>query len=153
MRIAIVGHEAAKFTQATERAARETIRRCIMYYAQQLDSAMPTVVSGACPLGGVDIYAIEEAKLLGCPWREYPPAENNWDRGFKPRNIQIAEDCDVALCIVVKELPPSYTGRRFDHCYHCVGKKPPRPPHIKSGGCWTLNRAARNGAQTYWRVL
>lgn len=145
----MVGHEAAKFTPATEAQAREVIRRCITHYAHQ-QGAMPTVVSGRCPLGGVDIYAEEEAARLGAPTLIFPPATNRWADGFQPRNLQIAAHCEVALCIVVRELPPSYRGRRFDICYHCKGE---RPPHVKSGGCWTVIRAVRLGANGYWKII
>ena len=32
----------------------------------------------------------------------FPPKERNWERGFKPRNIQIAEACDVLVRIAKK---------------------------------------------------
>jgi hypothetical protein len=133
VRLGIVGHEAAKFTPLTEIVARDAIREKIRSYAAD------EVCSGECPLGGIDIWAREEATALGLPFIPFPPKENNWENGFKPRNLQIAAS-DVVVCIVVKELPPTYKGRRFNGCYHCLDRN---LPHIKSGGCWTAWRAKR----------
>lgn len=133
--LGIVGHEAAKFTPTTERAARSLIRQAINYYRPR------KVVSGECPLGGVDIWAREESAALGVPFHPYAPEVNEWEPpnggyGFKARNIDIAKSQHV-ICVVVDALPPTYRGRRFDICYHC-GKR--NPPHVKSGGCWTAWR-------------
>jgi hypothetical protein len=128
----IVGHEAAKFTPETEEKAREAIRSIL--------KPGDRVCSGACPLGGIDVWAIEEAKKLGLKTREFPPKVNSWEEGFKPRNIQIAETADEVINIVVTELPETYKGRRFDYCYHCH-----TDTHIKSGGCWTAKHAAELG--------
>ena len=137
MFIGIVGHEAAKFDADTEAAAREIIRFL-------LADPNDVLVSGHCPIGGVDIWAEEEAQSLGRQMVIYPPAENSWEGGFKPRNLQIAEISDIVHCIVVSELPASYTGRRFNFCYHCR-----RSNHIKSGGCWTALRCK----QHEWWIL
>jgi hypothetical protein len=142
-RVAIVGHEASKFTPETEARARLIIRSLI---------ARPdvTVVSGACHLGGVDVYAVDEAKRHGVPYKEYPPRTRGWTYGYKPRNLAIASDCDEAHCIVVEELPESYDGMRFKGCYHCGHL---RMPHVKSGGCWTVMRAQERGARGFWHII
>lgn len=139
--LGIVGHEAAKFAPETEGIARNLIRDAIVYHKPR------KVVSGECPLGGVDIWAREEAVKLGVPFDPKAPRQHTWDGeyGFKARNLDIAKS-DIVLCIVVKELPVTYKGMRFADCYHCKGRN---PPHIKSGGCWTAWRAARRE----WRII
>lgn len=137
MHIGIVGHEAAKFTPETEATAREIIRAL-------LNDPADILVSGACPLGGIDIWAEEEADALGRAKVIFPPKYNSWAIGFKPRNIKIAELSDIVHCIVVRAYPEQYTGRRFPICYHC-GKS----DHIKSGGCWTALRCE----QREWWML
>lgn len=140
MTLGIVGHEAAKFTEANELEVRDRIRK-------QIRRGFTRVVSGACPLGGVDVWAIEEARaLLGAAAvQEFPPAVNEWARGFRPRNIQIAEASDLVVCYVVDRLPAGYTGRRFDRCYHCVNEPGRGRDHVKSGGCWTVRHARSIG--------
>ena len=135
MTLGIVGHEAAKFTAESQRHVRRRIREAIHAFGAT------RVVSGACPLGGVDIWAVEEARAVGVQTRDFPPATNDWDHGFKPRNIQIAEASDLVLCYVVDVLPKAYAGRRFDLCYHCVRNHGGGTDHVKSGGCWTVNYA------------
>lgn len=135
MKVGIVGAEAAKFTPLTEQDARWAIRRWLRVASE--------VISGHSPLGGIDWWAIEEAELRGIPTREYPPAENTWEGGFKPRNLQIARESDIVVCIAVKALPETYTGRRFPRgCYHCGT---PPTDHVKSGGCWTVKEAKKLG--------
>jgi len=131
MKIGIVGSEAAKFTAETEALARVAIRSLL--------SPGDVVVSGAYHLGGIDIWAAEEAKKLGLEFVEYPPARRNWE-GYKARNILIARNSDKTVCITVRELPPSYRGMKFDLCYHCGTNS-----HVKSGGCWTVKTAKRLG--------
>lgn len=138
MRLGIVGAEARKFTLQTRDRARAEIRRLIVEYKADV------VVSGASPLGGIDKWAVAEARKLGIDVQEYPPATNRWHDGYKLRNLQIAEGSDVVVCIAVKDLPPSYTGRRFEGgCYHCH-----TADHVKSGGCWTAKQANRLGKPT-----
>ncbi len=134
MKVGIVGHEAAKFTPLGELHARRVIRGLL----QPGDE----VISGRCHLGGIDIWAVEEAKKLGLHGREFPPRTLNWTDGYKPRNIKIAEHSDRMVCLVVDKYPETYTGMRFDYCYHCHTKE-----HIKSGGCWTGKYAKAMGKQ------
>ena len=143
MILGIVGHEEAKFTNETRMAALQVIRDLLAKHKPTL------VVSGRCPLGGVDIWAIRLAGAFGIATKEYAPEENSWDPpgryGFKARNLDIAKSDHVA-CIVVAELPESYKGRRFFD-YHCKGKG--NPPHIKSGGCWTAWKCPSRE----WRII
>jgi hypothetical protein len=131
VRLGIVGSEQAKFTPEIEAAAREAIRDAIKRHGAT------TVVSGGCHLGGVDIFAEEEAKALGLDVVVYKPATLQWSGGYKERNLLIANGSDHCICITVKELPPTYRGMTFKGCYHCLSRT---PPHVKSGGCWTAWR-------------
>lgn len=146
MIIGIVGSEAAKFTAETEAKAREIIRSL-------LSPADAILCSGHCQLGGVDIFAEEEAQALGRfdPQYIFPPRQLNWTFGYKPRNLQIARESDVVYCLTLKELPPTYQGMRFEACYHCAGSD--RPPHVKSGGCWTVLQAIKRGKPGEWRII
>jgi len=132
--LGIVGSEGGKFTPITEMRARGIIAAQIENYNAS------KVVSGACHLGGIDVWTIQEARGVGCETEEFPPAFRSW-QGYKRRNIQIAECADVVICITVESLPPGFKkGGWEEYCYHC---KPTRPEdqHIKSGGCWTAKYA------------
>lgn len=129
MRVGIVGAEGAKFTKLGEERAKEVIY-----------SLLPPgsiVVSGHCHLGGVDIWAEEAAKVLGLEPLIYPPAKRSWEGGYKQRNLLIAKNSDIVHCIAVDRLPSEFAGMRFGSCYHCN-----RDDHVKSGGCWTMKKAA-----------
>jgi len=141
VRVGIVGHEGAKFSRVAELAARELIRGLLL----ERDSI---VVSGGCHLGGVDLWAEQEARLMGRKAIIHRPANLRWADGFKPRNLLIAEDSDEIHVIVVREYPPHFRGMRFDLWYHC-GKD----SHIKSGGCWTAKVAERRGKKAYWHII
>jgi len=140
-KIAIVGHAADKFTSATEAEARRIIR-------QLLADPAAVCVSGECPLGGVDIYAKEEAHAMGRGYLGFPPKTRRWSTGYAPRNLQIARECDAIHVIVCSHYPPRYRGLRFDTCYHCYTSD-----HIKSGGCWTAKKAQMLGKPAWWHVI
>lgn len=132
MIIGIVGSEAAKFTSDTEEKARKVIRDLI----KNADK----VVSGGCHLGGIDIWAIEEAKAMNKETQEFLPVRFRWEGGYRERNLKIAMYSETVACITVETLPASYTGMRFNGCYHCSKTE---IKHIKSGGCWTLKQARK----------
>ncbi len=136
MRVGIVGHEAKKFTAETEVKAREIIRSLL--------SEGDILVSGGCHLGGIDIWAEEEADKLGLKKEIHHPARMRWEGGFKERNLKIARTSDIVHCIVIAEYSDDYKGMRFDYCYHCH-----TTDHIKSGGCWTAKRARK----AEWHVI
>lgn len=139
-RLGIVGSEAAKFTAMTEAAARAKIR--------ELCRGASAVVSGACHLGGVDRWAVEEAAALGLTTAEFPPKSLGWP-DYRARNILIAEASDIVHVIVPRELPPDYAGMRFSHCYHCN-----IADHVKSGACWTAKYAERQlGRAACWHII
>lgn len=149
MFVGIVGVEAAKFTERTERVAREIIRAL-------LTPPEAVLVSGHCPLGGVDIFAEEEAAALGRDAIIYPAKFNDWGTGFRPRNERIAFKSDIVHCITLRSyalLPENYKGRRWattegePFCYHC---KERNEPHVKSGACWT---AWRTPNEREWWII
>jgi hypothetical protein len=148
VRVGIVGHEGAKFTPETRLAACKVI-------AELLTPTDAVCVSGRCPLGGIDVWAEVCADRWGREKLIYPPANKSWSGGYKPRNIQIAEASDVVHVILVAEYPATYTGMRFDLCYHCA-KDEARAlgrDHIKSGGCWTARYAQRLGKPAHWHII
>lgn len=141
MILGIVGHEAAKFTEIGEQRARDAIRRFMRHYE-------PTAVSsGHCHLGGIDIWTEEEARRLNYfdPAYIFPPANFTWERGFKPRNIRIAQNSDIVVSIVVDRLPVGFKGMTHKLCYHCARHSATFEPHVKSGGCWTMHYAREIG--------
>lgn len=131
MKVGIVGHESLKFTLAGEDEARAVIRSL-------LDRAGAVLVSGGSPLGGIDIWAEQEADKLGLLKIIHKPSVLCWGApgGFKERNLRIAEDSDEVHCIVVDRVSDHYTGLVYNYCYHCNARD-----HIKSGGCWTAKKA------------
>ena len=143
MKLGVVGHAAEKFTPRTEALARAAIRAACYQHGAD------TVVSGHSPMGGVDIWAEEVAAELGLATIIHAPKVNRWDApgGFKDRNLAIARDSDLVLVVVVRELPPGFSGMKFSRgCYHCKGRN---PEHVKSGGCWTAWKCAAHE----WRVI
>jgi hypothetical protein len=148
MNIGIVGHEAKKFTPHTEAIAKELIR-------QLLEVPEARLISGHCPLGGIDVWAEEIALTLGKPKLIFPPAVNNWAKGYKPRNILIAEHSDIVHNILVAKYPPGFDGLRHEdpktgepYCYHCHTTE-----HVKSGGCWTARYAQELGKEAQWHII
>lgn len=125
MKVAIVGAEKAKFTLMAEAQARQQIVLAL--------TEATLMISGGCHLGGIDIWAEEEADRLGIPKMIHRPQTLSWHSGYKPRNILIAQSCDVLYNITVDKYPPNFKGIRFDECYHCG-----TTAHVKSGGCWTM---------------
>jgi hypothetical protein len=130
LKLGVVGHEQAKFTPETEAQARRAINDAIDVFEPE------ALVSGHCPLGGVDIYAEEIAAERGMQMIVHAPRVNSWGApgGYKARNLRIARDSDLVLCVSLRELPDTFDGMRFEACYHCAGRN---PPHVKGGGCWT----------------
>lgn len=141
MRVAIIGAEQAKFTKESAARAIQLIETLI--------TPSDIVVSGACHLGGVDIWAEEAANKIGAKKLIFPPKRLVWTGGYKDRNIQIADNCDIVHVVVVDKYPPGYNGMKFDGCYHCnIGN------HVKSGACWTAHRAnQRNKVPAVWWMI
>ncbi len=134
MVLGIVGSEGAKFTAKGEASARALIRDTVQAYKPTL------VVSGACHLGGIDVWAREECEALGVPFKEFPPQAHAWSY-YRARNLKIAKAADKVICITVEDLPPGYVEHGWErYCYHCNASD-----HIKSGGCWTVKQAQKLG--------
>lgn len=131
MRWGIVGPRADKFHAPAEAWARYRIR--------ELLKPGDEIVTGACPEGGVDIWAEEIGLQLGLRMIVHPPVTRDWN-GFKARNIKIAEDYEEGVCVSPRALPSTYRGTRSKGCYHCG-----RDDHVVSGGCWTLQYGRRLG--------
>jgi hypothetical protein len=131
-KVGLVGNGSDKFTALGEARARALIR-------ELLDGA-EVMVSGHSPVGGIDIWAEEEAIALGIPLDLKVPEVGQWDPpgryGYKARNLDIARDSDIVHVILADTYPEGYNGRRWDLCYHCKTSD-----HVKSGGCWTGKKA------------
>jgi len=138
--IGIIGHEATKFTPEQEKQAREIIKDIIA------DDCV--VVSGGCHLGGVDIWAEEEALNSGRDLVVFCPKERSWHGGYKDRNLRIAALSDEVHVILVPDYPPGYQGVQFDMCYHCHTTS-----HVKSGACWTAKEARKLGKKTFYHII
>jgi hypothetical protein len=103
--LAIVG---ATELQADQRAVN-LIENAIERYGPSL------VISGGAP--GIDTMSIEAADRRGIPWREYLPDVKSWEgkwfddgdqgshwlKGFKDRNLEIAEACTHLVRIAFKK--------------------------------------------------
>lgn len=147
MILGIVGSELAKFTPNTELKAKLAIRALLANLGP-----LDCVCSGECPLGGIDIWAIEEAEKAGIQTQKFPPKVHSWEDGYKPRNIEIAKFSDEVVCIVPLRLPEGYTGMTFFSCYHHTDEINVAP-HVKSGGCWTTKYARGLGKQSRLIVI
>jgi len=107
MNIAIVGSEEIHWTPETRTQACQEIKKILIddiYYefnpADPGDITYPTLVSGGCPKGGVDIWAEIIADFIGLEKRIHYPENNWWEpNGYKERNEKIAMDCDILFCI------------------------------------------------------
>lgn len=143
MKIGFVGNGSDKFTSVGERTARAIIREFLV------GNDVEAMVSGHSPVGGIDIWAEEEANKLGIPLDLKIPQIQQWNPpggyGYKARNLDIARDSDELHVIVARDYPSGYTGRRFTFCYHCKNSD-----HVKSGGCWTGKQAQKLGTNVYW---
>jgi len=129
--VGIVGSEAAKFDSRAEELARIEIRKLLVDARE--------VVSGGCHLGGIDIWAVEEAKKLNIPYTEFLPLKQEW-KYYAARNMKIARRSEKVACITIAKYPTLYTGHKFLMCYHCNTNT-----HVKSGGCWTVKKAIELG--------
>jgi len=107
-----------------------------------------TLISGGCHRRGVDIWAEEIANKLGIKKEIYPAEVHQWEdkevfdkdwdcgatalvhhqRGYRSRNIEIAEACDILFDIEPK-------GRTH------------------GGGIWTMDYAKKLGKEVYQIVI
>lgn len=140
--IAIVGADGRKWTENDPELVKCIIRHILTKYDD------PILISGHCPLGGVDLWAEEVAKELEIPVVLFRPRRNAW-RFYKERNVKIAEACDIIYDI---EPPRS--------CHHCRGEGKIGDLICRfcggdgaySGGTWTLNYAKTLGKEV-WKII
>jgi len=152
MRIGIVGHAADKFTTQGKANARAAILEIILDYKLicLVNNTELVVVSGHCPIGGVDIWAEQLARECGIETDIKAPKEHSWSGkyGYKARNLDIARDSDKIYVLLADSFPPDFKGKKFTYCYHCKTDN-----HIKSGGCWTAHQAIRLGRVAEWVII
>jgi hypothetical protein len=134
MRVGVVGNGSDKFTKKGEEAAKDFIRSIV--------SIADVIVSGHSPVGGIDIWAEDEANIQGVETDIKAPKDQSWggEYGYKARNLDIARDSDTVYVILADVYPEEYRGHKFTKCYHCNSDE-----HVKSGGCWTGKQAAKLG--------
>lgn len=153
-RIGIVGHGSNKFDQRTRRIAENLIISLIEDSLSKFDEVI--IISGHSPVGGIDIWAEEQAEQYGLKTEIKTPKQNIWDAeyGYKQRNLDIANCSDEVHIILVAKYPDNYKGQRFEECYHCAKHKENKiAKHVKSGGCWTGWEAVKAGKQVFFHVI
>lgn len=96
-------------------------------YESVKDRRSITLISGACPWGGVDIWAEIIADLYDIPKIIFTPKEKNW-KHYSERNLKIAEECNVLYCFQPEQKP-------------------------KGGGTWTLEQAENLGKECYLIIV
>lgn len=140
--VGIIGHGNDKFTEYGKETA-------IMIIKELLQNAS-CLVSGHSPVGGIDIWAEEEAKRMGIPCDIKSPKQTTWNSeyGYKQRNLDIARTSDIVYVLLADSYPDDYKGMRFEYCYHCKTKN-----HIKSGACWTAHKALGMGKKAQWIII
>jgi hypothetical protein len=117
-KIAIVGSDGRFWQESQIPTVRHIIKKLLTLRHNAI------LVSGACPLGGVDLWAEQEADLLKLKKEIYPPEKPEKFYFFK-RNKQIAEACDELYCIE----PTSVERSGGQHALH-EAKKLEKPTQL-----------------------
>jgi len=88
------------------------------------------IISGECPKGGVDIWVKEICHKHKLPYQGFEPEVDQWSddpifllKGYKSRNIELAKNADVLICIDPVNRKTSggkYTAKQFEK----IHKKP-----------------------------
>ena len=116
MKLAIVGSTSLKDNEEAVRLIKEVF-----------DSFAPSlVISGGAE--GIDTMAKEEAERHGIETLIFKPKHQRWRDGFMPRNLLIAQACDVLVRIVATNSTTYGSG-------------------------WTRDRAAGMGKQVFEYVV
>ena len=129
MKIGIVGASEEKWTGTQKAQVKVKIKRILSFAENDVlvDSEETVIgskvinisksvdvilVSGGCPKGGVDIWAEEVADELGFKKEIYKPEVNQWNdelrnwetwaKGYRSRNIQVANASDILYVISPK---------------------------------------------------
>jgi hypothetical protein len=124
------------------------------------------LISGHCPKGGVDIWAEEMADEFGIHKEIYPAETNQWRdkkvllfgggiikyKGYRSRNIQIAEACGILYDIETKGSCEHCGGRGFTtnygrRCRFCYGTG------VYSGGTFTYRKALEFGKEAHQIII
>ncbi len=124
MKIAIVG--SSHLSETEELDARKSSGLILNQLIKEYGVNDITFISGGAK--GVDTEAEDVAKQLGIKTIIHKPLENKWENGYKPRNIKIAQECDILYCFPTKV--------KTTECYHCKAED-----HEVTGGCWTMKYA------------
>jgi hypothetical protein len=168
MRIAIVGPSEKKWKTKEQivKAKKEIEYLLTLHHSKRVPSDLGfwysykdiVLVSGHCPKGGIDIWAETFADENLVTKKIFSAEVNQWEdkvvflnpsgfqtikdkrKGYKSRNIQIAEACDVLYCLVPLD--------KEEYCVHCNKEN-----HPTNGGCWTLRHAAKLGKETHLVVI
>ena len=152
MKIAIVGVDEQKLLNASL-SLDYVYKFCKQLMETELKKGNFIFVSGRCPKKGIDVICEEIADINHIEQEICPAEANQWEdrtiygnlyptemqkqKGYKSRNIQIAEACDVLYCIVPKI--DTWHGMKdvysepHNYCKHCN-----MDGHPSNGACWTL---------------
>lgn len=167
MKVGIVGASEEKWTEEQKVQVKVKIKRMLIDHilleakANDYQEGTPNVVlvSGGCPKGGVDIWAEEIADKLGIKKEIYKPEVNQWEdkrlsfsiprenikgegfaKGYRSRNIQIAEASDI-LYVISPKCSNYHRGIGYEiYCTKCRGTG-----RIWNGGEWTGNFCEKLG--------
>jgi len=132
MKIAIVG--SSHLTGEEETDTRKYCRLILDSVIKECGTSYITFISGGA--SGVDTIAETTAKELGLKTIIHKPLEHKWENGYKPRNMKIAQECDILYCLPTKV--------KLQPCYHCEEKT-----HEVTGGCWTAKYAKSLKKETH----
>jgi len=132
MKIAIVGSSHLSETEGID--ARKNSGLVLNSLIEEYGVDDITLISGGAK--GVDTEAEDVAKQLGIKTIIHKPLEYKWENGYKPRNLKIANECDVLYCFPTKV--------KTTPCYHCELKD-----HEVTGGCWTMKKAKELKKETH----
>ena len=73
-------------------------------------------------------------------------------KGYRSRNIKVAEACDVLYCLVpFRYTSPNYEDVKFNNDLRCIHCKKSR--HPTNGGCWTMKCAKKLGKEVHLVVI
>ena len=108
MRLAIVGSQDRHWSAFDDSV--DDARELIM---AEIERVQPDIVVTG-DADGVDSWARQIAEMLKIPIREYKSEGYSWEH-FKLRNIKIAEDCDLLLCVRSKRTTTYGSGWTADY--------------------------------------
>jgi len=152
--VGIVGSEEKYWTESQKGLVYEKILEILGSYDY------PILISGGCPNGGVDIWAEEVASDLKIERVIHYPEVQRWNsvatfdgrvlRGYKTRNIEIAEQSDVLYDIEPEFVDHDVTkfGDKVEYDWN-TGKY-----YRRSGGTWTMRHAQNHlHKETYLVII